>query len=136
MNNDDFDKLVSRVFSSKTQLLKDKGQLYGDEDRLSQFKLMSNLSGLTPEQCAFILASKHFTALKNLLFRYNEKLSAFTLDEITGDLINYMLLIQALCEEKLNESAQLGQVSIGTLQCGGYEQQVPKPQTWCGLGEK
>lgn len=131
MTNEAFNSIVRQTFQDKSELLTAKSRLYGsDSDRLIQFKLMANLSGLSPELCAFILASKHFTALKNALTKPGTKL--FVIDEITGDLINYMILIKALFMESSNEPADMGQISTNNLQRGITEFKVFEQETWGG----
>jgi hypothetical protein len=87
---------------------------------------MANLSGLTPTQCAFILASKHFTALKNVLFRHSATANIDIIEEITGDLINYMLFIKILfMEESQDDTDKLGPVLPEYLSSSGGKLQMP-----------
>ena len=99
MTNDKFIKMVKEVFEQKLRLLERKGKIYGsDDDRLRQFRLMSAITGMEEQQTAIILASKHFTALCGIISK-REYVDFELIDEITGDIINYMLLIRAIYQE-------------------------------------
>lgn len=101
MIQEDFDILVNkRLAECKKTLTQKTSQYASKKDRLHNFKLGAQLTRQTPDQYALSLATKHIVAIADKLIN-KEVMSAEFVAEKAGDVINYMLLIEALNQEKL-----------------------------------
>lgn len=99
MNQKDFDKIIGETINSIGELLKVKGGEYSSaDDRLSNFKRGSALTGCTPLQVAFIYASKHFDGIASYV-RDPNRPSSEPIEGRFDDLINYCILMKALVRE-------------------------------------
>lgn len=93
MTHSDFMMRSDTFVDDLLDRLRTKGELYAPtEDRLSQFKDMSGFTHLPAHTNLYVLVSKHFEALGNL----HPSASPELIDELTGDVICYMLLLRAL----------------------------------------
>jgi len=83
-------------------LLRKRTEYAPEEDPLSNFKEGSSVSGLTPEQVLFMYCTKHLVSIRDIIF---EKVPASKdlIREKTGDIINYMILLNAIQDEKETE---------------------------------
>jgi hypothetical protein len=101
MNQEEFTYLVDkRLVHCKNVLNKKADDYASKKDRLHNFKLGAALIRQTPEQFAMELATKHIIAISDKLVNKEVMSAAFVTEKI-GDVINYMLLIEALNQEKL-----------------------------------
>ncbi len=84
------------------EVLINRQQAYADEDRLSNFKQISQLTGLPPEAVCIALQAKHCVAQAKAIkeCRYHDAL------QYTVDLINYQFLLNALTAERLTPVAK------------------------------
>lgn len=93
MTHEDFMHMSDEFLADVFDRLRTKGKLYAPgTDRLSQFKDMSGFTHLSPYMNIYVLVSKHFEALGNIDVSATSEL----IDELTGDIICYMLLTRAL----------------------------------------
>ena len=101
MTQEDFDVLVNKRLAECKKVLAGKSGMYASKkDRLHNFKLGGILVRQTPEQYAMELVTKHIVAIFDKLVN-KEVMDADFISEKVGDIINYMLLIEALNQEKL-----------------------------------
>ena len=96
----DFEDLVDKRLKSCKRVLTTKASVYeSSKDRLHNFKDGAFLTGQTPAQYALSLMTKHQIAIRDKI-NANEELSSGFIAEKFGDVINYMLLLEALVAEK------------------------------------
>ena len=103
MNSNDFTELVHETHKTTIDLLIVKGGEYaGSDDRLANFKRGAELTGVTPLQCAFIYASKHYDAIATFVRDQAADVVRPRSESIEGrldDLMNYCILMKALVRE-------------------------------------
>lgn len=103
MNHKDFAALVESSMTEMRKLLETKGGEYaGSEDRLANFKRGAALTGVTPLQCAFIYASKHYDAISTYVRDQasgTERPRSESIEGRLDDLMNYCLLMKGLVAE-------------------------------------
>ena len=107
MNTHEFEEIVmkNRLYLTE-KVLGVKADEYARGDRLSNFKKAGELIGCTPEKALFGFVAKHIVALSDFVndleSGLNQTPERWT--EKTGDIINYMILMEALVmERKQNE---------------------------------
>ena len=103
MNIKDFNAVVERVIEQIRTVLITKGKDYTssakDADRLVNFKEIAKSSGITPQQAAMVLATKHWLSI-NQHYR-GQKCTTEAVLQRKIDLINYIIFTEALDEELL-----------------------------------
>jgi hypothetical protein len=116
MNQKELHDLAQKTFTELNVLLETKGVEYsGSEDRLSNFKRGSALTGCTPLQVLFIYLSKHYDAFATYIRDEAKGVDRVRSESIEGrldDIMNYCLLAKALVRE----------VSVGTQSAHGEQQ--------------
>lgn len=107
MNQIAFEAMLGKTIEEIQQLLIVKGGEYaGSTDRLANFKRGADLTGITPLQCAFVYASKHYDALATFVRDDARGIQRPRSESITGrcdDLMNYCLLMKALIVEQVED---------------------------------
>lgn len=100
------------VVDERIQYIKDSLQTKGSEyapgnDRLENFKTAGALLGQTPEMYLINLVTKHYVALTDFVRQLEGgRLKDYPFwEEKIGDVINYMILLDALIIERRNEKA-------------------------------
>lgn len=97
----DFDILVNKRLAECKKVLTSKAADYAsDVDRLANFKRGAALVDLTPKQYAQALVTKHIVAIADKVISDEVMTPTFVAEKI-GDVINYMMLIEALNQEKI-----------------------------------
>jgi hypothetical protein len=92
----DFDILVNKRLTECKKVLISKASDYAsDDDRLANFKRGAALVNLTPKQYAQALVTKHIVAIADKVISDEVMTPAFVTEKM-GDVINYMLLLEAL----------------------------------------
>lgn len=108
METKEFEEIIlkNRLFETE-RVLGTKGDEYARGDRLSNFKKAATLLGCTPERALLGYVAKHIVALadfvNDLEAGQNQSLARWT--EKTGDIINYMVLMEALNIERSQDSS-------------------------------
>jgi len=102
MNTEKFNKIVQDRIDKITMVLTAKADEYARGDRLSNFKAVAALTGCTPEKALGGLVAKHIVALYDFINDLDsDQLQVYTRwDEKIGDIINYMILLDALIQER------------------------------------
>lgn len=91
--------LEKRIEKIKT-VLGNKAKEYSSyKDRLHNFKVAARIQNTTPEKAAFGMALKHLVSVMDIIENTPKKPSKEMVDEKIGDLINYLVLIEALLLE-------------------------------------
>jgi hypothetical protein len=103
MTHLEFNDIVNKRFSKAKKVLLLKAEDYAtDADRLRNFKDGAFINQISEEEYALALVTKHFIALRDFITGEKDITVKF-IDEKIGDIINYMLLIEAILTEKLEE---------------------------------
>jgi hypothetical protein len=105
-----FDEHVRYMFDKCEDTMRSKGKDYSDDtDRLSNFKRGAELTGAPPLTIALIYAAKHWDAIATYIREDANGVEQKPSEPITMrlvDLINYLVFIGALIEEKTIETYQ------------------------------
>jgi hypothetical protein len=96
MNHADFNDVIESLDKMCDDVLRNRQEAYADEDRLSNFKQIAMLTGLTPEQVCIVLHAKHFVALAKAIGGGH----VVNLVQYITDIINYQRLLYALLAER------------------------------------
>lgn len=106
MNREEFDKLLQKRLKATVDTLSSKNKEYAsDTDKLHNFKRAGRMLGCTPERALVGMLVKHLVSLLDIVDKIELKKELPTkklLDEKCGDSINYVILLEALIEERLN----------------------------------
>jgi hypothetical protein len=107
MNQETFDKVVGSRIDKLRSTLDAKASEYSRGDRLSNFKKIAGLRGVPAEDACMALVVKHFVALNDFVQDLkdegvNQPYDRW--DEKIGDVIAYMVLMDALAQERLDLS--------------------------------
>jgi len=97
------DKEFQIVLNKRIDLIKHvlgaKAKEYAsDEDRLHNFHVASRMDGITTQQAIWGMLMKHLVSVKDLVDGSLEP-TADIVDEKFGDLINYLILLEASFHE-------------------------------------
>lgn len=119
MNSKNFDELVKRRTGLINKVLASKGEEYSrNGERLWNFKEAAKVTGQTDVQAAWGMAMKHLVSVMDMIDQVGtatvesledqrycqvsvKNFSRDYVDEKIGDLINYLILIEALIVEKM-----------------------------------
>lgn len=100
MNRGEFNNSVNNTLKRCENTLVKKNKEYApNDDPLNNFREGSEMSGMSMEQVLFMYCLKHLVSLRDIVF---EKVPSNTelLREKTGDIINYMVLLNAINDSK------------------------------------
>jgi hypothetical protein len=104
MTHEEFNILLSKRIAKSRKVLLSKANEYAtDDERLQNFKDGASLLNTTPEFYALSLTTKHIIALKDFISTQRSIDQRF-IDEKIGDIINYMILLEAILTEKRHET--------------------------------
>jgi len=99
MNQKEFDELLNQRITKIKDILQSKGTSYAfNNDRLHNFKVAARIAGQTPVQSLWGMAMKHLVSVEDLIEGRLEN-QRHNVDEKLGDLINYLILLEALFED-------------------------------------
>ena len=100
INNERFVSIFSEICESCIKILEDKGQDYSDadNDRLSNFKEVGNLLGVSAKEVWAVYFLKHIFAI--LTWASGKELQSESLRGRVEDAINYLVLGYALWIEE------------------------------------
>ena len=104
MNKDKLLKHIEHRINKCKEVLGYKNSEYASQqDVMSNFKNAANFLGVTPEKVAFSYMMKHFESIKSIVYD-NKPVTKELYEEKVTDLINYLLLIDAMMMDKLSKS--------------------------------
>lgn len=105
MNSEYFDIVTNEKLTACKKTLQAKADEYARGDRLSNFKKAAELLNTTPEDALLGMAMKHIISLIDHIqdIRKNKIASIEVWNEKIGDTINYMLLLNGLVYERLEQ---------------------------------
>jgi len=102
MKNVDFQAILEYCFDEEKKLIGVKAEDYArDGDRLANFKSGAAFTGLSPRQTLWGYLAKHLSSVKEIVDGKN--VSRSILREKIGDARNYLLLLEALVLEEINQ---------------------------------
>lgn len=103
LTNQEYTKRINELFNRNKELLLTKRNEYAtDEDPLQNFKDAAEMSGKKTEEVLWYFCLKHLVSVRDIIFNKSiEKVSKQTLEEKTGDIINYMTLLNLLRDDKM-----------------------------------
>lgn len=106
MNNEQFNAIVDRRIEKIKQVLCSKAEEYARGDRLSNFKQGAALTNEKPIEVLAGLMVKHEVAFHNFVndWRDNSVQQYDRWDEKIGDIINYLILADAIIREYLESN--------------------------------
>lgn len=100
MNRNEFNVSVNNTLKRCEETLVKKNKEYApNDDPLNNFKEGSEMSGLIMEQVLFMYCLKHLVSLRDIVFGKVEG-DTEMIREKTGDIINYMVLLNAINDSK------------------------------------
>lgn len=100
MTDQQFNIIINNRISSINTILKRKGEEYStNDDRLHNFKVAARINNSTPEKALWGMATKHLISIIDLINGKNHTQNI--IDEKIGDMINYLILLEAILKEKL-----------------------------------
>jgi len=99
MNQKEFDQILSKRLSSITSTLAKKGSEYAMGDILYNFNRAAQTLQTTPEKSLLGMLVKHWVSMLDMI---EGKLPATEtlVNEKLGDIINYLILLEAIFAEK------------------------------------
>lgn len=103
MNSQHFYKLLDERIEKMKATLVSKGDEYStDGDKLYNFKQAGIVNGVTQEEALWYMMTKHLVSVQDMVFGVKPK-SVKLVDEKIGDLINYLVLLEAIFREELGD---------------------------------
>ncbi len=107
MNTQEFEDVVlnNRLFLIEKTLGSKADEYARAGDRLSNFKKAAQLMNCTPEKALFGFVAKHMVALSDFVNDLDNGVNQTPERwvEKTGDIINYMVLLEALVIERIQK---------------------------------
>jgi len=106
MQSKSFDVVMENRILQIKKVLGLKASEYARGDRLSNFKKAAKLVNCTPERALFGFVAKHIIALMDFIDDIDKGVvqTQDRWDEKIGDIINYMILLEALVIERLENN--------------------------------
>jgi hypothetical protein len=106
MKTERFELLMYRRRDRIVQILGAKAKEYATgEDRLHNFKVAARMAGVTPEEALMGMDLKHRVCIEDMV-KGRIPLTREMIDEKLGDHINYMVLLEALLIERLEDGVE------------------------------
>jgi hypothetical protein len=101
MSNKEFYTLMNQIFTSAEAIARAKGEDYtkGSQDALANFKEGGEDINVDPVKVCWIFMNKHYQAITNYV-KTNGASQSEPISERIKDMINYLVLMQALIVEK------------------------------------
>lgn len=100
----EFNDVLKRRIEDLQETLSKKGQEYAGVDRLSNFKSAAALNNCTQAEALWGMVTKHIIALKDFVhLPHSTQTGRLQWDEKIGDIIAYMVLLDAIVTEELEE---------------------------------
>lgn len=105
MTNKAFYELMNNIFADTLIIAEQKGADYtkGSTDALANFKEGGKAIGINPKEVCWVFMNKHYQAITNYV-RTNGKSESEPISERIKDMINYLVLLQAIITEETNIS--------------------------------
>lgn len=99
MNQAEFEAIINNRHSQNLNIMTAKGEVYSHrQDRLSNFKNVSAMNQVTPQDALWSMVSKHIIATKDMVIS-GETPTEKWIAEYLGDIHNYLYLLEAIWNE-------------------------------------
>lgn len=104
MKQEKFNEITTKRIQKCIDTLCVKSEEYATDDRLHNFKIAGQLQNCTPVKALGGMMCKHTVSVYDLIndFENGENISIDLWNEKIGDSINYLLLLNALIVEELD----------------------------------
>jgi hypothetical protein len=106
MTHDEFSKILYSRLQDIEQRLASKAKEYATEDRLHNFKQAAKLKSESPGEALLGMLVKHWVSVMDMTKSFTEDpWFVPTLEQVNekfGDVICYMILLEALIKERIN----------------------------------
>lgn len=100
MRVETFEQILQSRIEKTQAILGNKAEEYAmGGDRLYNFNAAARIDGVTPEKALWGMAKKHLVSVMDLV-EGRLKPTKHNIDEKIGDMINYLILLEALFQEK------------------------------------
>lgn len=108
MTHERLNKLIADILSESGKTFAKKNEEYAREDALSNFKKAANAMNCTPEDALLGMVAKHWVSIVDLIQDIDQnKIAPLSMwEEKCGDIRVYMMLLQALVTERLDERGE------------------------------
>ncbi len=106
MTDQQFDKRVATRVKSIQKVLSSKGIEYGTgKDRMHNFNHAAQMDGIYPEEACHGMMMKHLVSYKDIQANLldGDLPTAKHLKEKVGDLINYLILFEAMVLQRIED---------------------------------
>ena len=102
MKSKDFDLLVeNRIELIRKVLSIKEGEYSDDADRFYNFKVAARINDCSTKEALWGMASKHWVSVIDLV-RGKRPIDKAVVSEKIGDLVNYLLLLEGILYEELD----------------------------------
>lgn len=98
MKTEDFNTLLEYRLAESKAVLASKAKEYATDDRLHNFKVAASVNNTTPAKALWGMASKHLVSVMDII-NSKQPYSDDHIDEKLGDLINYLILLEAVLKD-------------------------------------
>ena len=98
MLESEFENILEARINKIRETLKSKAKEYATKDRLHNFKIAARICDVTTEQALWGMASKHLVSILDMVFDSKDTTPPppAMVDEKIGDMINYLILLEAV----------------------------------------
>ena len=98
MQQQDFNEMLEERIRKIRETLEKKGDEYGTSDRLHNFKVAGQIGNTSPQAALWGMSMKHLVSITDMIKGHLEN-NRGNVDEKIGDMINYLILLEALFED-------------------------------------
>lgn len=104
MNVEKFNEIFEEQVQRSRETLGFKAKEYATTDRLHNFKVAAEYLGMSPEQACLAFATKHFVSIADMCHNvtHGETYDLSVWNEKIGDAINYLFLLRAIVQERID----------------------------------
>ena len=105
MNSKTFNEIVIHRCDLIATILANKAKEYAvDTDRLHNFKVAARIMHCTPERALLGMMMKHQVSVMDMIEQLDKGIepTQYLINEKIGDNINYLVLLEALLNERIN----------------------------------
>ena len=108
MTHERLNKLIADILSETGKTFAKKNEEYARQDALSNFKKAANAKNCTPEDALLGMVVKHWVSVVDLIQDIDQnKVAPLEMwQEKCGDIRVYMMLLEALVTERLDERGE------------------------------
>ena len=108
MTHERLNKLIENILTESGKTFAKKNEEYSREDALSNFKKAANAKNCTPEDALLGMLVKHWVSVVDLIQDIDgNKVAPLEMwKEKCGDIRVYMMLLEALVTERLDERGE------------------------------